>query len=473
MKNVVAAALLALAVTLVVGGTVARTQETPSVPPAVNTPYLDARPILAALRQELLPAELRARTPTQLESAWPGWLSRRDAEIRARLARGDEDSIVNWLLFGVTFTTRPRITQEDLDRGLVNVSEVVQGRIEDLAASLASTSANERIQFVLGVLRRKGIDPGTTQGNNEARRYLEGEVSRFLDERNALKERAAEAFTRASSEPGGAVPDLRTLFRERGLSSDTTMYVDFALETALDAIKAKGLIRAGGIRRAAIVGPGLDFTDKSDGYDFYPPQTIQPFAVIDSLARLGLAKPDEIRVTTFDLSPRINHHLEAARARARAGDPYILQLPLETAYQWNPLLLTYWARLGERIGEHAPSVGAPPGVQVRGVRVRPAVVTSIAPRDVNIVLQRIEPLAADQRFDLVIATNILVYYDVFEQSLALANVAKMLRPGGLFLLNGPVFELPSTPIHAVGYTDAVYSHDRPTGQDRIFWYQRQ
>jgi hypothetical protein len=473
MKNVLAPALLALAVAARVGGTAAQTQDPPSVPRAANTPYVDARPILTALRQELLPAELRGRTPAQLESAWPAWVSRRDAEIRTRLARGDEDSIVNWLLFGVTFTTRPRISQEDLDRGLANVSEVVQGRIADLAASLSPTSASERIQFVLGVLRRKGIDPRTMPGNNQARRYLEGELTRFLDERKALKERAAEVFTRASSEPGAGVPDLRTLFRERGLSSDTTMYVDFALETALDAINAKGLIRPGGIRRVAIVGPGLDFTDKSDGYDFYPLQTIQPFAVIDSLTRLGLAKLDEIRMTTFDLSPRINQHLDAARARAHAGDPYILQLPLETTYQWNPLLLTYWARLGERIGEQAPSVDAPPGVQVRAVRVRPAVVISIAPRDVNIVLQRIEPLAADQRFDLVIATNILVYYDVFEQSLALANVAKMLRPGGLFLLNGPVFELPSTPIHSVGYTDAVYSQDRPTGQDRIFWYQRQ
>ena len=34
-----------------------------------------------------------------------------------------------------------------------------------------------------------------------------------------------------------------------------------------------------------------------------------------------------------------------------------------------------------------------------------------------------------ERFDLIIATNVLVYYDVFEQSLALANLATMMRRG--------------------------------------------
>src|SRR5438552_3007486 len=57
---------------------------------------------------------------------------------------------------------------------------------------------------------------------------------------------------------------------------------------------------------------------------------------------------------------------------------------------------------------------------------------TIVPRDLNIVLQRPEPLAPNERFDLIVATNILIYYDVFEQSLALSNVARMLRPGASF-----------------------------------------
>ena len=50
----------------------------------LQIPYADARPILEALRPNL-PSELATTTPAELESAWPGWVSRRDVEIRRRL----------------------------------------------------------------------------------------------------------------------------------------------------------------------------------------------------------------------------------------------------------------------------------------------------------------------------------------------------------------------------------------------------
>lgn len=62
--------------------------------------------------------------------------------------------------------------------------------------------------------------------------------------------------------------------------------------------------RDAAVRQRAIVGPGLDFADKLRGYDFYPPQTIQPFAVIDSLIHHGLSDAATLRVTAFDLSPQ-------------------------------------------------------------------------------------------------------------------------------------------------------------------------
>ena len=84
-------------------------------------------------------------------------------------------------------------------------------------------------------------------------------------------------------------------------------------------MKTGGALRPGSVRRVAVVGPGLDFTDKLEGYDFYPEQTFQPFAVIDSLLRLDLGDPEQLQVTAFDLSPRVLRHLEAARMRARTA----------------------------------------------------------------------------------------------------------------------------------------------------------
>ena len=62
--------------------------------------------------------------------------------------------------------------------------------------------------------------------------------------------------------------------------------------------------------------------------------------------------------------------------------------------------------------------------------------------------------------------------DDFEQSLALSNVAAMLRPGGILLSNNALYELPATPMRSVGYTTVVYSSKADDG-DHIVWYQRQ
>jgi hypothetical protein len=115
---------------------------------------------------------------------------------------------------------------------------------------------------------------------------------------------------------------------------------------------------------------------------------------------------------------------------------------------------------------------------MRAVRVRPDVVQAIEPKDLDIVLQRMEP-AAGGGFDLIVATNVLVYYNVFEQSLALANVAAMLRPGGVFLSNQVVEPLGGIPMESLGYVDipmedrgASTDVSQSTG-DRFFLYRRQ
>ena len=97
--------------------------------------------------------------------------------------------------------------------------------------------------------------------------------------------------------------------------------------------------------------------------------------------------------------------------------------------------------------------------------MRPAIVQSISPVDLNIVVERLE-LVPDERFDLIVATDVLVYYDVFEQALALTNAAAMLRPGGVFLTNNAVF--PTPPLNtSAGYLRVTY---RAKQYDDLFWY---
>jgi hypothetical protein len=330
---------------------------------------------------------------------------------------------------------------------------------------VAAPGANDRLQFARQVLMRNGIDVGTAGGREQARRFLE----------TRMRAMVADAAVQSSVVDAAGVNASNT-FAERGLSSDTSIAVDYGIDHTLEALRARGVLKPGTVHRVAIVGPGLDFSDKLQGYDFYPQQTIQPFAVVDSLLRHGLAAAGGVRVTALDLSPRVLQHLDAARMRARGGTGYSLVLPRNRERPWTPGLVAYWNRLGDRIGRRGPTPPVPPNagaVDVRGVIVRPAIVEAIDGRDVNIVLERLA-LPPDGRFDLIVATNILVYYDVFEQTLASINVARMLRPSGVFLTNTRVAEVPGNPLHSTGYTDTVYTSVNGVDEtgDRIVWYQR-
>src|SRR5215831_13579142 len=66
-----------------------------SSPKAVYIPYRDAQPILNQL-DEILPLELKGKTPAQQSAIWANWIANRDRDIRARLAQGDEDSLINF-----------------------------------------------------------------------------------------------------------------------------------------------------------------------------------------------------------------------------------------------------------------------------------------------------------------------------------------------------------------------------------------
>jgi hypothetical protein len=433
-------------------------------------PFRDAVPAIDTARRSL-PPELIGKTSGGLEAAWPEWARQRDTAIRARLERGDEDSIVYFWQFGTSFTTEPAVTERNVARlgGADAAASLLQRRLDDLVKAVSSPRADDRLRFVRQVLQRHRIDPATPAGVGQARAFLETLRRRVLAEYDEQR-RTLEAAQ--SLDATTALAAFGTMFRDRGLSSDTSLLSSFAVEQALEAAKGQGLIKAGSVTRVAIVGPGLDVANKDEGYDFYPQQTIQPLGLMDSLLRLGLAGERELAVWTFDLSPRVNQHLAAALDRARAGREYVVYLPLHGEEPWNPELTAYWQRFGDRVGMETAAGAAPPGagpVKVRAVRIAPARVATLVPRDINIVLERLDPLPADQRFDLIVATNILVYYGVFEQQLALANVASMLRRGGLFLTNTPVPPLPAMKL-SERFTTVSYS---PRLTDHLFWYEKQ
>jgi hypothetical protein len=448
-----------------------------------------AQPILEALGNDL-PAELKNQSPAGREAAWPGWLTRHEQDMRARLLRGEEDTLVNFLTFGTSFTAQRRLTASEFARlpfdpvpsqlspNTSPEAARLLKRVDDLLCGLANPGKNERLLFLAQFVEEQGYHPRAAGGvrpalaeRNRLKAYVLANAARVVREQESFQREFEQA--RQLKDRTEDFAERSRLYRSRGLSYDTSLLPNMAIEESLKAMQARGLLAPGSVRRAAVIGPGLDFTDKVGGYDFYPQQTIQCFALVDTLFRLGLARTGQLELTTFDVSPRVNDHLRRARRRAQLGQAYILQLPRHSQIPWKPAASHYWQQFGDQIGTPVDPIRAPAlagSLETRAVRIPPAIVSMITPVDLDIVVQHLD-VPPQEGFDLIIATNVFVYYGLFEQFLALANTQSMLRPGGFLLSNNSLPLLSSSEMRAVDYLSLLYS-DLPEDGDVIAWYQR-
>ena len=345
-----------------------------------------------------------------------------------------------------------------------DINRAVSARLTDFERALAQPDANERLLYARQALR----------GTGTIRAQLLSMIDRAMKETETYARLSEQA--QALGDSALEFAERSRMYRDRGLAPDTSVRINFAIEEALRGLTpvltrgSDPATRA--VRRAAIAGPGLDVADKQEGFDFYPIQTIQPFALIDSLIRLDLADLDTLQLTTFDVSAPVNEHIARAVQRARAGSPYLIHLPLDGEVAWSPDLIDYFARFGSAIGAAVP-VTIPPGVgrlKLRALSVRPSVVEMVVPRDVNVTAEQLN-LSDTERFDLIVGTNIFLYYDRLQQGLAMTAAASMLRPGGVLLSNNALVEVPSVGLRSIGYSKILYSNREEDG-DVIIWYQK-
>jgi SAM-dependent methyltransferase len=399
--------------------------------------------------------------------AWDRWIRDQDAQVRARIDRGVEDSISNLVLYGSSYTSLPRMeSSESAVTEAGKFSEPARARVHALFVALGAATANERVRIVRDFLARKGI------ARDGVQKFLTENLERFAIEQRDYQKKLEEAGK--SGDPGQVMFTRGTLYQTRGLSADTSLLPNYALEDSLRALVSKGVLAAGKIRRIAVVGPGLDFTDKRDGYDFYPLQTIQPFAVMEAVLRQKLGKAEEMEVATLDLNPGVNAHVAKLARDARAGRAYTVQLPRDIAADWAPAAVAYWQHFGEILGTQAKPIPVPlalGGVTLRAVAIAPRFASRVTPLDLNIVAQRMD-IEEGQGFDLVVATNILVYYDRFQQALAMASIARMMNPGGIFLANNVLPAQHVESLEYLGRRTVAYATDGSYGDDVVVYRRR-
>ena len=194
--------------------------------------FEQAAPVLQALPSNL-PSALRGRSTQEIARLWPSWVERHDRDVRARVERGDEDSLVNFWLYGTSFTSQPPAVARASPLSAAALDMIIKDRLEDLLDRVTRPGDNERLQFARRMLAARNADPTDAPGRERARHVL-------LDTRQRMiREFAGTDQTLAAATPGGTAAVTAanaTIFRDRGLSSDTSILSDYSVHVALETI---------------------------------------------------------------------------------------------------------------------------------------------------------------------------------------------------------------------------------------------
>jgi hypothetical protein len=355
-----------------------------------------------------------------------------------RVREGDLDHLIFYLLQSTHFTKLPPLEPALSAKTLVenratDAPPDVKARAAALLRALDSADPDARLTYFRELSqaafpRLRAPRSGGQAGSDEReaallREYLR--VMRFLYEKEFVAQRSAERTA--------AVADL---YRTRGLSTDTAVEAGFLVHQGLGVLGAvEPSLR---IRRVLIVGPGLDLAPRTSLREAGPPQSYQPWAVMDALLALGLSRAGDLVVVAADINPRVVQHLRRAH-----DNPTTLTLVSEIRENDDVSLSKeyreYFAALGQGLGaslgaEARSAKAAGPGGRgdlVKTVHVTAAVASALQAETLDIVTERL----TGTPFDLIVATNILPYFDEPQLALAMVNIAGMLAPGGTFLHN--------------------------------------
>jgi hypothetical protein len=368
---------------------------------------------------DLAPLHGRLEAAGITSATFPAYVDRvRDENLR-RVREGDLDHLIFYALQSTTFTRLAPIEPALSAKALVDngnrIPADARSRIQACLKAIESSSGDPRLTYFRALVHSTFPNAG------------EREEAVVAEYRRAMTFVYDKEFVAGRAGPA-AVADL---YRARGLSTDTAIEAGYVVYTGLGILKSLDPARR--IRRVLIVGPGLDLAPRTSLVESGPPESYQPWAVADALLSLGLSRVSDLVIVGADINPRVVDHIQAARST-----PPVLTLVTGIA-ESSTVHVTdqyreYFAQLGRAIGDG--SAPPPPHVPARLskiVRVRTEVAQRISAEQLDVVTAR---LSGDP-FDLIIATNILPYFDDTQLMLATGNISAMLAPGGVFMHNEP------------------------------------
>ena len=367
--------------------------------------------------EDVTPVHPRLEAAGVSASTLPAFLDRVHTTNVQRVREGDLDHLIFYLLQSTKFPGPPiepaLSAKAFVDSG--RIPESVRTRASALLRAVENPGADARLRYFHDLVQASFPDAQQRQ-DGVLREYAR--AMRFLYEKEFVAQR--------SDRPADAIADL---YHARGLSTDTEVEAGYLVFQGLGVVRA--IAPAGTVRRVLIIGPGLDLAPRTGFIESAAPESYQPWAVIDALVSLGVSRLETLDVVAADINPRVVTHL-----RQSTQTPPVLMLVSGIA-NTSTVTLTdeyreYFSTLGRAISDDpAGSTTTAQGHLKKTVRVRSEAARRLHAEAIDIVTERL----SGERFDLIIATNILPYFDDTQLALALTNIAAMLAPGGVFLHN--------------------------------------
>jgi hypothetical protein len=366
------------------------------------------------------------------EPRFSEYLRQVERDTERRVAEGEREHLVHYVLQSRRFTDRPAIEPAVSARRFVeSLAEPERSRFLEDAAYVPARGWPEaeraRAVDALDALKRL-----TTDARLSYFKQLAASTERPLsaDALYADYVRVVRFLYKKEFAFEGMTAEVAQLYQTRPHSSDTQIESGFGVYLGLGALHA---LEPGRITRVLVIGPGLDLAPRTDLIDMVEPQTYQPFAVADALLALSISSDADLRIESVDVNPRVVRFAESA-----ARNPVTLHLftgVIETREQpFSADYRDYVRALGRAVGS---AVSPPPAIAAdrryqHSIAVRDSIRHAMSAERLNVITERLDDTPG---FDLIVVTNVLTYFDDRQLSLALANIAAMLHVGGYLLHN--------------------------------------
>jgi hypothetical protein len=255
-------------------------------------------------------------------------------------------------------------------------------------------------------------------------------------------------------------------FVGRGLRTTTPIFVSALVDHFIRTSTGKEALPPK-INRMLIIGPGLQLSDPDLGEEI-PQESHEPFTLVDSLLRNGLATPGTLEVDLLDINARVVQHFKDAAASNKPYELHVVINKEENLARESLGFLHYGQDvLGSSLPgvqstkstegtSHRPSRGSlnPAPIVSRSLSIPPAIVKIFHPFEGDMTTTDLRKLRspADTKYDAIFCFNTLIYLDEKERMLAGINIREALSENGVFVTDnrfvkqeggsgaGPIFD---------------------------------